>query len=445
MKHILLVGGDEHLRHSFEVAVKKKYEECEITFFAKAREAFRELEITTTSYDILAVDCQLLEMNALNFCKELKNGKFQAPIIILLEKEMADTAAEALKIGIDDFIIKDEKEHYLELLPFFLMKTIQNFNDSQARIKTETALKECEEKFWKAFMLSPSPIALSTLEEGRIVEINDTGIKYFGHSRDEIIGKTTIELNIIKPEDRETIKKLYSEQDSFRNFELKLYTFSGEERICLLSGQRITIDGKEYVIQSVNDITERKKLEEERLKNKNLESIGILAGGIARDFNNILTSIMGNISIAKLSLHDTEKIHRSLSRAEDICLKAVELANKLITFSAGGEPIYNKVFINPVIKEVIDHSTPLTDVTFDYRRNYNIWPVLGDDTQIHQIFSSIIRNSIDAMPNGGEVTIETENIHLTWDNEFALREGDYVSIIIKDTGVGIPEEDLDKI
>jgi signal transduction histidine kinase len=191
--------------------------------------------------------------------------------------------------------------------------------------------------------------------------------------------------------------------------------------------------------------TQQKKKQEELLKSKNLESIGILAGGIARDFNNYLTSIMGNISIAKMSLHNTRKIHRSLNRAEETSIKAADLAAKLLTFSEGGEPINKKNSITAIIRNTIEYHFKDTPVTFHNRREQKTWPVCGDETQLQQIIYNILLNAVQAIPDEGEIIIETENVSLAQPNEFSLTAGNYVKISVKDSGVGIPAKNLDKI
>ena len=187
------------------------------------------------------------------------------------------------------------------------------------------------------------------------------------------------------------------------------------------------------------------KKQEQLLKSKNLESIGVLAGGIARDFNNYLTSIMGNIAIAKLSLHNTRKIHRSLNRAEETSIKAADLAAKLLTFSEGGEPINKKNSITDIIKYTIDYHFKNTPVTFHHRSEQKTWPVCGDETQLKQTIYNILLNAVQAIPDKGEVIIETDNVTLAQTNEFSLTAGNYVKISIKDNGVGIPAKNLDKI
>jgi PAS domain S-box-containing protein len=447
MRRILLVSGEEYLRQNFEKALEKEVEDYELTVCTRPDEVFRELEKDAFAFDIMVIDSQLPGLSGLDLCKKLQPSEIIVPRILLLGKDMEESALEALKCGVHDYVIKNEGGEYLQRLTTTLIKVLLNYENCIVRRELAAALRETEEKFQKAFMLSPNPMAISSLKDGRIIEINENGVKQFGYSRDEIIGKTSIQLGIIKPGDRETIKKLLMETGSFNNLEMKIYTRSGEELICLICGQLITIGGETCIIQSISDITRQKRMQKEVLKSKNLESLGVLAAGIARDFNDYLTSIMGNISIAKLSLHDAGKIHKALTRAEEISIKAADLASKMLTFSDGGAPIYRKNSLSVIIKDIIELSIRSMDtaVVCRYRRDKDIWPVYGDETQLRQLIYSILLNAVEAMPDGGEALIQTGNITILPGNELGLKEGNYVNIVIKDSGVGIPEKNLDKI
>ena len=215
--------------------------------------------------------------------------------------------------------------------------------------------------------------------------------------------------------------------------------------------RRVTLNFQNCIVRkhaesALREIQEKfLKKQEELLKSKNMESIGILAGGIARDFNNYLTSIMGNIAIAKLSLDNTRKIHRALNRAEETSIKAADLAAKLLTFSEGGEPITRKNSITDIIRNTLDYHFKNTPVTFQYNSEKKTWPVCGDESQLTQVIYNILLNAVQAIPGEGEVIIETENVSLAQPNEFSLTPGNYVKISVKDNGVGIPAKNLDKI
>lgn len=142
--------------------------------------------------------------------------------------------------------------------------------DITERRKTEEALKLSEEKFSKAFINSPNAITLSSLEDGKILEINEFGARALGYSRDEIIGKTSLELEIITPEDRDKIFEELKDNGSYSELELEVWTHSGEKKIGLFNGQPITIGEDTFLFQTITDITEIRKAEIDLKEQHNL-------------------------------------------------------------------------------------------------------------------------------------------------------------------------------
>jgi PAS domain S-box-containing protein len=453
---ILLVGGRQEQWQTYQDTFKEVVPRWQVTviFCPRWEEALDALHTPELTIHLVLVEEKLPGMSGLDFCKKLRDRDVSLPKLLLLPEGMAHQQKlelEALETGVNDCIVKDHQDAYLKRLPLVVRRVILNFHNRIARKGAEKALREIEEKFFKAFMLSPNAIVISILEDGRIIEVNEAVVKEFGYSRQEMIGKTSVQIGFIKPGDHETLRQKLLENRAFSNLEMKMYTCSGEERFCLLSARTFQLGGQECIIQAINDITARKKMQAELLRSKNLESIGILAGGIARDFNNLLTSIMGSISIAKMSLHDTAKIHRALNRAEKASIKAADLAIRLLTFSEGGEPLHKQNSITSIIGLILKLHFRDAPVTFHYRKDSSIWPVGGDETQLQQLIANILLNAVQAMPggakgtNGGDVTIDVENRFLPQQNNFSLNKGKYVKISIHDNGVGIPAEDLDKI
>jgi two-component system, cell cycle sensor histidine kinase and response regulator CckA len=453
---LLVVGGRQEQWQTYQSAFKESTPNWDVTVIAcpSWEEALVTLQTRDMVIHIVLVEAQLPDMSGLDFCRILQEREVTLPRLLLLPEGMAyleKLEVDALESGVNDCIIKDQKEGYLRRIPLVVRRVILNFHNCIVRKHAEKAVREMEERFLKVFMSSPNAIAISTLEDGRIIEVNEAAVTEFGYSRQEMIGKTSPQIGIIKNEDRETIKKNLMEKGAFYNLEMKLYTRSGAERHYLLSAQTLRLGEQDCIIQVATDITHRNRTQEELLRSKNLESIGILAGGIARDFNNFLTSIMGNISIAKMSLHDTAKIHRSLQRAEESSIMAAELANKLLTFSEGGEPLHQQNSLPDIINLIFQSQFKDSPVTFHYFKDNTIWPVGGDEHQLQQLITNILLNAVQAMPpedsdtGGGEVTIAVENVSLPQENNFSLSEGDYVKISIKDNGSGIPPENLDKI
>ncbi len=200
------------------------------------------------------------------------------------------------------------------------------------------------------------------------------------------------------------------------------------------------------VIESINNITEKHLLEEERLKTQKLEAIGILAGGIAHDFNNLLQGVFGFISLAKLTSDDREQSVCALSEAEKALHQSVRLTNQLLTFSKGGKPVKRPVDVRPVIESGAKFA--LSGSRSDYRIDIDpdLWMMEADEGQICQVIQNIVLNADQAMPEGGRVEISARNLHAQGKGQIpGLAKGTYVEITVKDSGIGIPEHYLGRI
>src|SRR3990170_391659 len=200
-----------------------------------------------------------------------------------------------------------------------------------------------------------------------------------------------------------------------------------------------------YMIGTVQDVTDTRKMEAEFLKTHKLESIGLLAGGIAHDFNNILTVILGNISLAKGSLDSKDKLLKKLTAAEEAVERAQGLTRQLLTFSKGGTPVRETASIVELLRDSAGFALMGSMTRCEYIVNNDIWPVEIDVGQINQVIHNLIINAEHAMPEGGTITITIENIDIGIENALALKEGRYIKVSVKDCGTGISEENLPKI
>ncbi|MEA4828055.1 MAG: PAS domain S-box protein [Clostridium sp.] len=199
------------------------------------------------------------------------------------------------------------------------------------------------------------------------------------------------------------------------------------------------------VVSIVRNITKRKQVDEELLKIEKLNSIGTLAGGVAHDFNNILTIILGNISMLKTCVDSNDRIFKKLSDIEKTVFQAKSLTKQLLTFAKGSNPIKKVTYINNLIKETSDLALSGSNVMCHLSLPKNLWPVEVDTGQISQVISNLVINACQSMPNGGMLTIKAKNITLA-DNEIVgLSAGRYIEISVKDQGYGISEGNLLKI
>jgi PAS domain S-box-containing protein len=194
------------------------------------------------------------------------------------------------------------------------------------------------------------------------------------------------------------------------------------------------------------DISDRKKLEEQRRQSQKLEAIGTLAGGIAHDFNNLLQGVFGYISLAKLNASCKDKSIAALEQAEKALHMSVNLTTQLLTFSKGGSPVKKKISLESAIENSVRFA--LSGSSADYRSNLDedLWHVEADEGQIGQVIQNLVLNADQAMPMGGTIVIGAKNVQAFEKGIPHLpEEGKYVEISIKDNGIGIPEEYLPKI
>ncbi len=176
-----------------------------------------------------------------------------------------------------------------------------------------------------------------------------------------------------------------------------------------------------------------------------LESVGILAGGIAQDFNSLLSVIIGNISLARMEVPPGEKVYDLLLESEKASCQAADIAEKLITFSEGGWLVRREERLAGLLQDVIGSLFFSSGILWHTDLPADLFSIFVDEGQFKQVLCNILHNAADAMPDGGELRIRARNITVDKDENPALKPGKYVKVLIKDRGRGIPKKDIDKI
>jgi PAS domain S-box-containing protein len=198
-------------------------------------------------------------------------------------------------------------------------------------------------------------------------------------------------------------------------------------------------------METLEDITEQKVAQEELLQRTKLESLGIFADGVAKDFDSLLSAILRNVFMAKISATDEDKmLEDGLAVAERAGLQAKELAHRLTTFAQGVNPVRKLENMAPLLREIAENTFKGSIVTCNISIDENLWPCEVDATQIRQVIENVLINAKEAMPDGGIVELIASNT-ITGTNIKSLGRGNYVRIIIKDHGKGIPSENLPRI
>jgi PAS domain S-box-containing protein len=198
-------------------------------------------------------------------------------------------------------------------------------------------------------------------------------------------------------------------------------------------------------IESIRDITRQQEIEEESLKAQKIESLGLLAGGIAHDFNNFLTAILANIQLASLKLSKGQDITHTLKNVENTSIKATNLTRQLLTFSKGGAPVKRATNLKELLRDTVEFVLRGSKVGSRFSIPDDLWMVNADAGQISQVIGNLAINAVQAMPQGGKLAMEAENVEIGLTESLPLKAGRYVKIAIADQGVGIPREHLGKI
>jgi PAS domain S-box-containing protein len=317
--------------------------------------------------------------------------------------------------------------------------------DISAQMDAEEKLRASEEHFSKAFHLSPHAMTISRLEDGRYLEVNDRWLQWSNFTREQMIGRSSVELGIWSAEERANYARELKEHGFVRNLEVTFHFGSKEPFVCLLSSELIELKGEQCILTAIQDIVERKKLEEQLRQSQKMEAVGLLAGGVAHDFNNLLGVILGYADLIAEQVASQRELCEEVEQIRSAAERAASLTKQLLAFSRR-QLLKPKVLdLNGVVTEterllrrlIGEHIVLVTRLAPKLER------VKADRAQIEQVIMNLAVNARDAMPLGGTLTIETSNAEL--DAEYArqhvgARPGRYVMLAMSDTGIGMDTE-----
>ncbi len=268
--------------------------------------------------------------------------------------------------------------------------------------------------------------------------------------------------DVIHPEDRETVDKMVSRiekgKDNLYNLECRFQTKGGDIFWVELQANQIFYHSNPAVLLHGIDITarkeelqERKLLEHQLNQAQKMEAIGTLAGGVAHDFNNMLGGIMGAAELLGLHLPDDPKVRKFHQMILDSAGRAADLTAKLLTFSRTRPQASTPVNVHDIIQETVTLLKNTIDKRIDIQMQLHAdrAVIIGDPTELQNVFLNLCINSSHAMPNGGTISIESSLTELDAlyceASTFDIEEGEFIDMEIRDTGSGIQPELLDKI
>jgi PAS domain S-box len=406
----------------------------------RAVEAYRHVRPALVLLDLL-----MPHMDGFSTCAELRrlSAEERTPILIMTGLDDEASIRKAYEAGATDFITKPINGMVLGQRALYTLRadrTIRDLIKSQAQVQAQAALLD----------IAQDAMIVCDLE-GRLTFWNAGAERLYGWPAHEVLGR-----QLFNPAGAGTALSL----QALRTRVLADGHWRGELSHKTKESQTVTVDSRWTLVrrhdgapQSIlmvnSDMTEKNRLERQSLRAQRLESLGTLASGIAHDMNNVLTPIL--LAAKLLRMHETDPTSRKyLDTIESSARRGAEMTQQVLLFARGADvqrqpmpiaPLFTE--LDSLLKETLAPSIELNTVCPD-----DMWQVMGDPTQLHQILMNLCVNARDAMPGGGYLKVEAQNVMRTCADlagHDTAGPGPYVCLSVTDSGSGISPDMLDRI
>jgi len=312
----------------------------------------------------------------------------------------------------------------------------------------EDALRASEAR--NRLLIEESPVGIGIVQDGKITYVNPALIGILGCERaDELLGESPLEF--VASEDRDSVRAREKEQVAGSGagsyYEIKGLKRNREPVDLSVWPRAIEYLGKSAILNFVVDTSEARILRSQLIQAQKMEALGTLAGGVAHDFNNILTIILGYSEMILLDTNEDDTCYGDLQKIIQTGHKGADLIQRLLTFTRQTEINCRPLNLNHEIKQVqtiLSRTIPKMIET-DLALSEDLATINADPVQIDQVLMNLAINAMDAMPEGGKLTVETKNVSLNGEHcrkHFGKKPGDHVLLTISDTGHGMSSEVL---
>jgi PAS domain S-box-containing protein len=343
---------------------------------------------------------------------------------------------------------RGELHYNLDGTPMHMIGTIQDITE---RKHAERGLRESESRFREIF--DKAPLGYHELDEdGRIVRVNTTEATKLGYTPEEMVGQYAWKYVENEAQSQMvTLQKLRGECAPGQSFEREFRRKDGTIIHALLDDALLrNPEGKIIGLRTtLQDITDRKRLEQQLLQSQKLEGVGTLAGGIAHDFNNLLAMILGSAELLRLHTVDKPELSKYVDRIVGASERGKSISRQLLIFSRPDQAELKPISLSQTITELEDllhHFLPKS-ISIVTKIEVTNGIIMGDAGQIHQALLNLALNAGDAMTNHGTLTIKEFSVTETFiKNKFGV-DGDvpFVAVSISDTGRGMEKRMIEKI
>jgi PAS domain S-box-containing protein len=340
--------------------------------------------------------------------------------------------------------------------------TVDHFStimrDLRTRKRVEEQLRQSEERFRLTLATSPDAINISRLEDGVFVDINDRFTQLMGFTRDDVIGKSSLSINMWHDAaDRQKLVHRLKEKGVCNDLEVRFRLKDGSVGTGLVSARIIELQGVAHIISITRDITRVKKAEAERenlqaqlYQAQKMEAVGQLAGGVAHDFNNMLSVVIGHTEMALLNPNLSQDLQSRLNTIHQTSLRSADLVRQLLAFARKQTANPKVLNINKTIDGMLGMLRRLIgeDIDLAWIPCRNPGTMRIDPSQMDQILANLVVNARDAIAGVGKITIETAAVVIDeayCTNHVYAKPGTYVLLTVSDNGCGMDPETLAQI
>ncbi len=404
--------------------------------------------LRSCEFDAILLDLLMPGMSGLDVLHLLKQHAQlrHIPVIMLSALSDVERVAQCIELGAEDYLPKPINSTLLRARLGACLEKKQLRDKEQAYFRAIHAEKER----LSVMLRSLADAVITTDAAGRITLFNEVACSLASCECEAATGRPFEEVfRIVKRSTGLPVSSPLAEallRNAPFDYEPGLGMTAADGRERIVSVRSVPMHDQEGAVSGavivIRDITDKERMAGELQRAAKLQSIGLLASGLAHQYNNMLTAVLGNLSVLQHRWAIPPEAMVSIREAEQGACRATELTRSLLTFADGGAPIREVLRLGPFVVETCNSITRGTRTSCFWDLPSDLWEIEADPGQIGQVLVSIITNSAEAMPEGGLVCVDATNVHAPLVSAPGLPQGAYVQIRVQDHGCGISQENL---